>query len=69
MSKISDFCLYMESIRAIQAQNIYKVNPVVLTGERPTQKENNIFAQVSGFNLNHPAARSATTANNLDFLA
>lgn len=59
----------MESIKAIQAQNIYKVNPVTLMGQRMPQKENNIFAQASGFNLNHPAARSATTANNLDFLA
>lgn len=59
----------MESIRAIQAQNTYRVNPVALTGERPQQKENNIFAQTSGFNLFHPEARSATVANNLDFLA
>jgi len=59
----------MESIKAIQASNIYRVNPVALTGERSPQKENNIFAKASDFNLNHPAARNATTANNLDFLA
>lgn len=59
----------MESIKAIQAQNIYKVNPVAFFGERQTQKQNNIFANISGFNLNHPAAQNPTTANNLDFLA
>lgn len=69
MIKISGFVLYMESIKAIQAQNIYRVNPVALNGERPPQKENNIFAQVSGFNPNHPAVRCASIANNLDFLA
>lgn len=59
----------MESIKAIQAQNIYRVNPVTLFGERQPQKQNNIFANTSGFNLNHPAAQSPTTANNLDLLA
>lgn len=59
----------MESIKAIQAQNIYRVNPITLTGQRQPQNENNIFAKTSGFSLNHPAARNATTANNLDFLA
>lgn len=57
----------MESIKAIQAQNIYKVNPVAFFGERQPQKENNIFS--SGFNPNHPVAQNNTTANNLDILA
>lgn len=57
----------MENIRAIQAQNIYKVNPVAFFGERQPQKENNIFS--SGFNPNHPVAQNNTTANNLDILA
>jgi len=56
----------MESIKAVQAQNIYRVNPITLFAQR--QKENNIFAQVSGFNLNHPNVKNQTTANNLDFL-
>ena len=59
----------MESIKAVQAQNIYRVNPVALFEERKPQKDNNIFAQVSGFNLNHPVAQNSTTANNLDLLA
>lgn len=59
----------MESIKAIQAQNIYRVNPVTLFGERQSQKQNNIFANIPQFNLSHPAAQSQTTANNLDFLA
>jgi hypothetical protein len=58
----------MESIKAIQAQNIYRVNPITLF-RQPQQKDNNIFANVSGFSLNHPAAQDQFRANNLDLLA
>ena len=57
----------MESIKAIQAQNIYRVNPVNFFERR--QPNNNIFAQVSGFNLNHPSAQNEFNANKLDVLA
>ena len=59
----------MESIKAIQAQNIYRVNPVTFFEQKKPQQKNNIFSQVSGFNLNHPSAQNAFTANNLDLLA
>ena len=60
----------MESIRAIQAQNIYRVNPVNLFENRNRQNsEKNIFSQNFGFNLNHPQAQSPTNANALDILA
>ena len=59
----------MESIKAIQAQNIYKVNPVTFNPSQREPRENNIFAGISGFNLNYPAAQNETTANSLDLLA
>ena len=60
----------MESIKAIQAQNIYRVNPNNLFENRNRQnRDTNIFARQSGFNLNHPQAQSPTLANSLDFLA
>lgn len=59
----------MESIRAIQAQNIYKVNPVNLFERREQKEKNNIFAQNFNFNLDHPQAKSPTLANSLDLLA
>ena len=55
----------MESIKAIQSQNIYRVNPINLFEKR--KKKNNIFAQ--NYNLFHPQAKSPTTANYLDILA
>lgn len=57
----------MESIKAIQANNIYRVNPVNLFENR--KQNTNLFSQ-SEYNLNHPKTfGSATNGNHLDFLA
>lgn len=70
MINFSGFILYMESIKAIQAQNLYRVNPINLFENRQQRNtQQNIFAYQSGFNLNHPAAQSPFRANNLDILA
>lgn len=63
------YFIYMESIRAVQAQSIYKVNPVNLFERREQKEQSNIFAQNFNFNLDHPQAKSPTLANSLDLLA
>ncbi len=60
----------MENIKAIQAQNIYRVHPVNLFENRKQQNaQTNIFAGNSGFSPSHPAVQSPTIAKSLDILA
>ena len=66
--RFSGFYLFMESIKAIQAQNIYRVNPVTLFRERQPHNTN-IFSNQNNFNLNRPVAQNETVANHLDLLA
>lgn len=67
MNKFSGFILYMNGIKAIQPNLIYKVNPVNLFENR--KQKSNLFAQ-SEYNLNHPKVFGhETQANHLDFLA
>lgn len=57
----------MNSVKSIQPNNIYRVNPVNLFENR--RQNNNIFEQ-SEYNLNHPKVfGSETQAGHLDFLA
>lgn len=57
----------MNSVKAIQPNNIYRVNPINLFENK---KQNaNLFAQ-GEYNLSHPKiAGSDTKAGRLDFLA
>ena len=66
----------IDGIKAVQPNNIFKVNPVQLFGDnnRSSRTENNPFnsslfsQQTNGnYNLNHP--RGGASANNLDLLA
>ncbi len=67
MNKISGFILYMNSVKAIQPNNIYRVNPVNLFENR---KQNSNLFNNSEYNLNHPKVfGSETQARTLDFLA
>lgn len=60
----------MESIKAVQAQNIYRVNPINFFENRQQRNaQTNIFAGNSGFSPSHPAIQSPTTARSLDILA
>lgn len=60
----------MESIKAVQAQNIYRVHPVNLFENRQQRNaQTSIFAGNSGFSPSHPAVQSPTTARSLDILA
>lgn len=61
----------MNGIEAIQQQQIYRVNPINLFERREQSgRQENIFAQQNGFNLNHPVvAGSPVQARNLDLLA
>lgn len=62
----------MDNIKAIQPNNIYKVNPVNLFENRKPNGRMNLFEQQDNniFNLNHPkVSGSETQARSLDFLA
>ena len=64
----------MKGIEAIQQQYIYRVNPVNLFEQRPSQSEiqrSNIFASSnSEFSLNHPVVSGGSgRAESLDLLA
>lgn len=62
----------MDNIKAIQPNNIYKVNPVNLFENRKQNGRMNLFEQQDNniFNLNHPkVSGSETQARSLDFLA
>lgn len=67
----------IDGIKAVQPNNIFKVNPVQLFGDnRSNRTENNPFnsglftQQTNGnYNLNHPRVAGGASANNLDLLA
>lgn len=68
----------IDGIKAVQPNNIFKVNPVQLFGDnnRSSRTENNPFnsslfsQQTNGnYNLNHPRVVGGASANNLDLLA
>lgn len=67
MRKVSGFILYMNSVKAIQPNSFYRINPISMFTDCRQYK--NLFAQ-SEHNLNHPKVfGSETKANHLDFLA
>jgi hypothetical protein len=65
----------MDGIDKIQAQYIYKVNPVNLFENRNRNEGNKLdsglFAQQSNniFNLNHPQVANSSQGGSLDLLA
>lgn len=68
----------IDGIKAVQPNNIFKVNPVQLFGDnnRSSRTENNPFnsslfsQQTNGnYNLNHPRVAGGAQANSLDLLA
>lgn len=68
----------IDGIKAVQPNNIFKVNPVQLFGDnnRSNRTENNPFnsslfsQQTNGnYNLNHPRVAGGAQANSLDLLA
>lgn len=68
----------IDGIKAVQPNNIFKVNPVQLFGDnnRTNRTENNpfnssLFSQQTNenYNLNHPRVAGGASANNLDLLA
>lgn len=66
MIKISGFYLYMNSVKAIQPNSFYRINPISMFTGRQYE---NLFAQ-SEHNLNHPKVFGhETNAKHLDFLA
>lgn len=69
---VSSFILYMNTIKPIQQNNIYKVNPVNLIENRKQNDRMSLFERQDNniFNLNHPkVSGSETQARSLDFLA
>ena len=67
----------IDGIKAVQPNNIFKVNPVKLFGDnnRSNKTENNPFnsslfsQQTNGnYNVNHPRVAGGASANNLDLL-
>lgn len=68
----------INGIKAVQPNNIFKVNPVQLfdNNNKQYRTENNPFnsslfsQQTNGnYNLNHPRVAGGASANNLDLLA
>lgn len=67
----------IDGIKAVQANNIFKVNPVqMFENSRQNRTENNLFnsslfaQQTNGnYNLSHPRVAGGTSANSLDLLA
>lgn len=61
----------MDSIKAIQGLNIFKVNPVKFDEQNRYEKnaEKNLTNKFGNFNPNHPNMRTSFRANNLDMMA